>query len=179
MPENLNEMNEGEREYVMDLHRRRLVHYHYLKITEECNALHHAALRDPMGVLRRRLFDYAGDMWDGETLQLKVALIDATQNWQILPGEGVSCPIAFDNEDIQRTLALDQVQREVDETMEAIQNMVGFGSEGWVDNEHYEGAVKRSEKLKRDVLAGAESEEERTEILTHWILDDMDEGIYM
>jgi len=61
-----------------DLNRRRLVHYHYVKNTEKYNEFHYAALTDPMDMLRRRLFCHASDMWDGETLALKVALIDAT-----------------------------------------------------------------------------------------------------
>jgi hypothetical protein len=33
-----------------------------------------------MASLRRHLFRHASDMWEGETLALKVAPIDATQN---------------------------------------------------------------------------------------------------
>ena len=38
-------------------------------------------------MLRRRLFYHASDMWEGETLALKVALIEATENWETLTGE--------------------------------------------------------------------------------------------
>jgi hypothetical protein len=84
LPENLGDLGEGAQSYAKELHRRRLVHYHYDKSTEECNEVHHAALADPMGVLRRRLFQHACDPWEGETIALKVALIDSTNSWETL-----------------------------------------------------------------------------------------------
>ena len=74
LPEKLDDLDETQKGGEMELCRRRF-HYHYIKNTEECNKLHYAALTDPMGVLRRRLFCHASDPWEGETLALKVALI--------------------------------------------------------------------------------------------------------
>ncbi|KAI0072589.1 protein kinase subdomain-containing protein PKL/CAK/Fmp29 [Panus rudis PR-1116 ss-1] len=179
MPENSHDLSEERREYTVDLYRQRLVHYYYLQNTVECNVFHFAALREPLGDLRRRLFTCADDMWEGETLDLKVALIHATKNWEELAGKDVPCPIAFDDEDVQRTLALEEEQREMEKTMGPIYGMLGIiGPAAWVTAEEYEGAMKRSEKLKRDVMTNAESEEERAQILEHWFLDDMDENKY-
>ena len=83
-----------------ELYRRRLVHYYYVKYTEEHNELHYAALTNPMGVLCRRLFCHASDPWEGETLALKVALIEATLNWEALTGGGPPCPVMFDAKDV-------------------------------------------------------------------------------
>jgi hypothetical protein len=69
-------------------------------------------LTDPVGTLRRRLFHYVGDPWEGETLALKVALIEATKNWETLTGGGRPCPVVFDAEDTRETMRLDAVQRE-------------------------------------------------------------------
>jgi len=84
LPENLDNLDKAEKNRTKELYHRRLVHYHYVKSTEECNKLHHAALMDHMGVLRRRLFCHvgAGDPWEGGTLALKVALIEAMENWE-------------------------------------------------------------------------------------------------
>ena len=57
--------------------------------------------------------------------------------------------------------------------------MIGFGPEGWVPTEHYKEAMTRSKQLKEDTLVVARSAEERAEIAAHWLLDDMDEEIYM
>ncbi|KAJ7485197.1 protein kinase subdomain-containing protein PKL/CAK/Fmp29 [Mycena galericulata] len=179
LPENLDALDETEQSRAKELYLRRLVHYHYVKNTEECNELHYAALTDPVGMLRRRLFHHASDPWEGETLALKVALIEATENWETLTGGGAPCPVVFDAEDVRETMKLDEVQREADETLEACRNIIGFGPEGWVPTKHYEEAMIRSKQLKADTLAAAMSAEERAEIAAHWPLDDTDEEKYM
>jgi hypothetical protein len=67
LPEKLDNLNETQQSGEMELYRRRLVHYHYVKNTEKYNELHYAALADPMGMFRHRLFCYASDPWEGET----------------------------------------------------------------------------------------------------------------
>ncbi|KAI6042363.1 protein kinase subdomain-containing protein PKL CAK Fmp29 [Pisolithus marmoratus] len=179
LPEDLNDLDETQQSREKELYRRRLVHYHYVKNTEEYNKLHYVALTDPMGMLRRRLFCHASDPWEGETLALKVALIEATENWETLTGGGPPCSVVFDAEDARKTMKLDAEQRGADETLEACRNMIGFGPEGWVPTEYYEEAMTRSKQLKKDTLTEARSEEERAQIATHWPFDDMDEKEYM
>ncbi|KAL5499239.1 hypothetical protein ACEPAH_1757 [Sanghuangporus vaninii] len=179
LPENLDDLDKAAQSREKELYRRRLVHYHYVKNTEECNTLHYAPLTEPMSVLRRRLFYHASDPWEGETLTLKVALIQATENWKALTGGDVPCPVVFDAEDVRRTMELDKVLRGADETLEACQKIIGFGPEGWVPTEHYEEAVAFSKRLKESALAAAESDKERAEIAAHWPWDDMDESDYM
>ncbi|KZT05313.1 protein kinase subdomain-containing protein PKL CAK Fmp29, partial [Laetiporus sulphureus 93-53] len=179
LPEKLDNLDEIQQSGEMELYRRRLVHYHYIKNTEKYNELHYAALTDPMGMLLRRLFRHASDPWEGETLALKVALIQATKNWKTLTGGGPPCPIVFDPDDVREAMKLDAEQREADESLEACRDVIGFGPEGWVPAEHYEEAMARSKKLKEDGLAAAESEEERAQVAAHWPLDDMDEEEYM
>jgi hypothetical protein len=127
----------------------------------------------------RRLFYHASDPWEGETIALKVALIEATEKWGRLTRGSEPCPVVFDVEDVRETMKLDAVQREADETFEACRAMIGFESEGWVSTTHYEEAMARGEQLKEDALAAATSAEERAEIMAHWFLDDMDEKKYM
>lgn len=179
LPDNLDKLDEPEQTRAKALYRRRLVHYYYFKSTAEHNGLHYAALTDPAGVLLRRLFYHASDPWEGETLALKVALIEATEEWEKLTGGGAPCPVVFDAEDVRETLRLDAEQTEADRMYEACRAMVGFESEGWVSTARYEEVMTRAKQLKKDVLAAAASEDERAEIMTHWFLDDMDETIYM
>ena len=183
LPEKLDDLDETKQSGKMELYRRRFVHYHYVKNTEEYNELHYAALTYPMGVLRRRLFCHASDPWEGETLALKVALIQATKNWKTLTGGAPQCPVVFEPDDVRETMKLDAEQQNrkgVDEAREVCQHVIGFGPEGWVPVEHYEEAMALSRKLKEDDgLAAAESEEERARVAAHWPLDDMDEEEYM
>jgi hypothetical protein len=178
-PESLDDLDENQQSEEMELYRRRLVHYYYVKSTEKYNKLHYAALADPIGLFRRRLFHHASDPWEGETLALKVALIDATQNWETLAGGGAPCPVVFDPDDVHQTRELDKEQREVDEALEECRAVIGHGPEGWVPVEYYEEAMARSKQLKEDGLAAAESEADRAQVEAHWPFDDMDELDYV
>jgi hypothetical protein len=179
LPEKLDDLNETQKSREMEFYRRRLIHYHYVKNTEEHNELHYAAKTAPMGVLRRRLFGHASDMWEGETLELKVALIEATMNWERLTGGGSPCPVVFNAKDVRKTVELEVKQRDLDESLEEFLKMTGYGREGWVPAGHYEEAMAFFKKMKEDGLAATESEEERAQIAANWLFDDMDEEEYM
>jgi hypothetical protein len=179
LPENFGELKETERTAAEEVYRGRLVHYHYVTNTEEYNKPHYDALTDPMCVLRSRLFHHASNPWEGETLELKVALIRATERWEALTGGGALCPVVFDAKDSRETTELNEVQRKADEAFEVWQNMLGLGPEGWVPTQDYKAAVALSKQMKEAALTEATSEEERAEIMGHWPWDDMDEGKYM
>ncbi|KAF8182876.1 hypothetical protein BJ912DRAFT_928300 [Pholiota molesta] len=145
VPENFDELDATVQSRALELYHRRLVHHHYVKNTDECNELHHAALTSPLGVLRSRLFYHASEpQWDGEALEPKVV---------------------FDAEDVRETMKLDEVQREADEVQEACQNVLGFGPQGWVPTLDYEAAMACNKQMKADGLAACTSAEERAEIV--------------
>jgi len=82
----------------------------------------------------------------------------------------------FDAEDVlvRETTELNEVQRRADEALEAWQNMLSLGPEGWVPTQHYEEAVALSKRMKEEALAGARSAG------GDYGWDDMDErGIYV
>lgn len=63
--ENLGNLDETQQNKEMELYRRRLVHYLYVKNTEEYNKLHYAALTEYMGMFRPCLFSHASEPWEG------------------------------------------------------------------------------------------------------------------
>jgi hypothetical protein len=178
-PENLDEMGEAQRDSEEYRYRCRLVHHHYVISTMECNPLHYAAFTDRLYALRGRLFLHAGGPWEGETSDLKAALIQATNKWEELTGGGVPCPLEFDAKDLDETAVLDQELSKATMGFEFLQSMHGVGEEGWVPVEDYEGAVAFFKECKEDALVGAQSAKERDEIMAHWPWDDMDEEMYM
>ena len=178
-PKNVAALDEPKQREAEELYRRRLVHYHYVKSTAECNELHYTALTNPMLGLRSRLFHFAGNAWEGETLDLKVLLIYATERWETLTEGDAPCPVVFDAEDVRKTKELNEAQGKADKAFEMWQDVFGLGPEGWVPTQDYEGAVALCKQMKEEALAEAQSEEERAEILGHWPWDDMDEGEYM
>ena len=111
LPEELDSLDETHRSGVIELYRRRLIHYHYVKNTEKYNEPHYAALTDPMSMDRSRLFCHASAPWEGDTLELKVALIQATKKWKALTREDAPCPIVFDDDDVRETMKLDGQRR--------------------------------------------------------------------
>ncbi|KAF4566301.1 hypothetical protein EYR36_011718 [Pleurotus pulmonarius] len=178
-PENIDEFGEARRASEEYHYRCRLVHYHYVTSTKECNHLHFAAFTDPLYALRGRLFLHAGGPWEGETSELKVALIEATKEWEKLTGGGVPCPLKFDAKDLHETTVLVEELGKASRGFELLQSMGGVGEEGWVPVEDYESAVAFFKGWKEKALAEAESVEERDEIMAHWPWDDMDEEMYM
>ncbi|KAF9059859.1 protein kinase subdomain-containing protein PKL/CAK/Fmp29 [Rhodocollybia butyracea] len=179
LPENLSSLTESEQIEAKELHRRRLIHYQYVKNTAECNILHYEALTDRVGMFLRRLFYVASEPWEGETFALKDALIYATEKWERLTGGGAPCPVAFDAEDVRETKKLEAMLREDDKMFEAIRAIVNFDSDTWVSNMQYDEAMARGKCLKEKALAAAMSAEERAEIMAHWLLDDIDETNYL
>ena len=178
-PENLGEMGEAQRDGEEYRYRCRLVHYHYVTSTMECNPLHYAAFTDRLYALRGRLFLHAGAPWEGETSDLKAALIQAMNRWEELAGGGVPCPLEFDAKDLDQTAALKKELSEATWGFEFLQARGGVGEEGWVPTEDCESAVAFFKEWKEKALARAESAKEREEINAHWPWDDMDEAMYM
>ncbi|KAF8992665.1 hypothetical protein BDQ17DRAFT_1369173 [Cyathus striatus] len=179
LPANANELDQSEQSYAMGLYHRRLVHFHYVKNTEEYNLLHHDALRDPVSMFIRRLYDKAGAPWEGETHALKASLIETTEMWGKLTWEGVPCPIEFEPEDIRKAKELSARLQVADENFEGCRGIVGFGTETWMSNEDYEMAIALAELLKLRVLKEIPEEEVRAKVEANWFLDDMDEKDYM
>jgi hypothetical protein len=167
LPENFDELEETERTTAKEVYRRRLVHYHYVTNTEKYNKPHYDTLMDPMCVLRSHLFHHASNPWEGETLELKAALMRATERWGTFTGGDSPCPVMFDAKDARKTTELDEVQRKADKAFEVWQNMLGLGPEGWVPTQDYKEAVALCKQMKEEALTEAPSEEERAEIIVH------------
>ncbi|KAI6029893.1 protein kinase subdomain-containing protein PKL CAK Fmp29 [Pisolithus microcarpus] len=150
LPEDLDDLEGTRRRVEMELYHRRLLHYYYVEYTAKYNILHYAALTDPLHLLRCRLFLRARAPWE-----------EAAENWEMLTGGDLPCPIVFDNPD------------------DVLRNMIGVGPESWVPTEHYEEAMARCKRIKELGLAEIEEEGERARVAVHWPYDDMDEEDYM
>lgn len=178
-PSNANEMEESELMEAVGLHHARLVHFHYVKATEELNKLHHEGLSDPTSAFIRRFFYQAGAPWEGETHDLKALLVEATEEWGKLARAGVPCPVEFEPDDVIETKAFSERLQLSDENFEGIRGMIGFETETWVPSDHYERAKSLAELVKLKVLTMIPKGELRDKTQAHWFLDDMDEEDYM
>lgn len=180
LPANLDALSAAARSRAEEAYHRRVVHYCYVNNTEERNRPHYDAMTDRVCVLRSRLFCHAGDPWEGETIELKAALIRAAETWETLVGDDAPCPVVFDAEDVRETAKLNGVLEESDRLVEAWQNASGLGQDGLVSTQHYDEAMVLCKRMKESALADAEAtEEERAQIAAHWPFDNMDEEEYM
>ncbi|EGO24917.1 hypothetical protein SERLADRAFT_449647 [Serpula lacrymans var. lacrymans S7.9] len=118
LPANMDKLDQSEHSHAMGLYHRGLVHFHYVKNTEQYNKLHHDALSDLVSMFIYRLFNQAGAPWEGETHALKTTLIEAMEMWGMLTGEGVPCPVAFEPEDLRKTKELSAKLQVADENFE-------------------------------------------------------------
>jgi hypothetical protein len=176
---NLGELHDYEKHLAKEVHRAQLAYSHYMKHTKEFHETHFAMLMDPTHLLRARLFACAGYPWQGEPLGLKVALIEATQQWEALVEDGTTCPVTFDEEDIRKTMELKEAQAQADEVVDNLKHLLQLGSDGWVSPQFHEEISVMLNRCREEGLAGELSEEEEIELRDHWFWDDMDEEEYM
>jgi hypothetical protein len=169
-PENLDDMGEIQLSKELELYCRRLVHYLCQKHgkVQQASLCSIGAPHDGMILFCQRLFCNASDPWEGETLSLKVVLIDAKENWEMLTGGCVPCPLVFDPDDVHKTRKLDKEQREADKTLETCRALIGYGPEGWVPIEYYEEAMACTNQLKEYGFEEAKLGEEWVHIEAHW-----------
>jgi hypothetical protein len=184
LPANIDELDQSEQSHAIGLYHHRLVHFHYVKNTEEYNKLLHDALSDPVSMFIYCLFNQASAPWEDETHSLKATLIEAMEIWgKLTMGEGgpVPCPLTFKPQDLCKTEELSAKLQVADENFEGCRGMVGFETETWVSNEYYVMAVALAKLLKLRVLTEIPDEEvwAKIEGEKNWFLNDMDEKAYM
>lgn len=180
LPENIDEMEEGEQAAAREQYRRRHLHFFYLFFTQKFNEPHFHALSEKGGFMKRKTFTHAGDFWEGNNIPLKADLVHVTRHWQDLAnrkGEKVvpPCPISFDDQEANEILRVEDLQEEMNTTLETVRDAIGISSDGWTTKEHYEDAVARAKDFKEMSLKYAETDFEREMTLLHWPFDDHDE----
>ncbi|KAK5113444.1 hypothetical protein LTR85_010872 [Meristemomyces frigidus] len=77
LPENLAELDEDDRELAVEQFRRRHLHFYYLGATATLNNSHLQACMFESGLFRRKIFDHAGEPWEGNNIPLKADLQEA------------------------------------------------------------------------------------------------------
>ncbi|KAI0327983.1 protein kinase subdomain-containing protein PKL/CAK/Fmp29 [Cubamyces sp. BRFM 1775] len=179
LPEDMDKLGKSDYMKVYGLYHARLVHYHYAKNTMELNEPHHDALWDLVCIFIRRLFDRAGAPWEGETHDLKALLVEVTERWAELAGVDVPCPIEFDPHDVSKTKAFSERLQLSDENYAGCQAIIGFETETWVPNEHYERAKAFAELFKLTLLQKIPAADIRDKVQANWFFDDMNEDDYM
>ncbi|CAK4033419.1 Hypothetical predicted protein [Lecanosticta acicola] len=184
LPADLDEWDESDRAKELELYRRRHLHFYYVAATAKKNKPHFNALMYPGGLFRRKIFQHAGEPWEGNSITLKAELIKLTQSWRDIAdhaygsdGPVPPCPLSFDEHEVEKTVEALVRQEEADQGLEFMRNFVGMSTDGWVPNEEYEEAVAKEAEIKKEALACYEDDDpEREMAIEHWPFDDHDEN---
>jgi hypothetical protein len=179
LPDNFDDLEEMEQYQQADIYRRLQLHYLYVQLTAKLNREHYEALTANLNTLRRRLFHHASDPWEGDNVTLKADLVTLSTKWRELDSDmRTPCPIPYSDEESIECLRLEKAQAEADEQLQACQEAIGVGDEGWVPIGQYDEAKLCERKLKADALEAAETDEQRAIVQANWIFDDFQEEDY-
>jgi hypothetical protein len=184
LPADFDEQDEAEQLKQVLVLRKRQLHYNYVKEIMRLRPSHGKALVDYPCVMRRKLFRHASEPWEGDSVALKTDLVELTKQWPSLilsttDSSQPRCPIEFSTQEASETLRLAAAMETADSQFQSCLEIVGVGPEGRVPAEQDAEARQREEKLKADTLEDAESEEERRQMVEHWIFSDFDETEYL
>ena len=81
-------MSREEQTTTQETMRRRLVHFYYAALTMKHLPDHFDALKNYKSMLRAKVFRDAGAPWEGDSITLKYAIIQAYQNWPMYLDKG-------------------------------------------------------------------------------------------
>ncbi|OSS53226.1 hypothetical protein B5807_01856 [Epicoccum nigrum] len=181
LPVDLDSLDEAQRAQAHEQFRRRQVHFFYLGFTQRFNQRHWRALEQEPDLLRGRIFDHAGEPWDGLNTTLQHDLVQIARNWEkIAPrnhnGAARPCPVSFTQKETDQIEALAKSHRDADGDVEQINEFLGIASDGWTPNERFESAKDKSAEIREQALASANDDPWLREMSgRHWPFDDYDE----
>ncbi|KAF1348371.1 kinase-like protein [Lizonia empirigonia] len=181
LPVDLDSLGEFERAQAREEFRRRQVHFFYLGFTQRFNQRHWRALEEETDLLRRRIFDHAGEPWEGVNTALQYDLVQVSQSWDKIvhldnDGTALTCPVSFTQKEAERIDALDDSHRDADGDVEQINELLGIASDGWTLNERFESAMSKSAEIREQALASADDDPWLREMSErHWPFDNYDE----
>jgi hypothetical protein len=184
MPDHFDQLSQEEQATVQETMRKRIVHFYYAALTMTHMPDHFDAFRDENSMLRAKPFHYAGAPWEGDSVSLKHALIQAYHNWRMcLDGEGkpaqsAEFPVHYSEEEIQRCLDDYKQEQEKLQELAEMRDLIGTDAVGWVPNEdELEKSMVVIKAIKDGLMAHSSTGIEKTAILDHFPFDDHDEHV--
>ncbi|OQE73376.1 hypothetical protein PENNAL_c0088G08743 [Penicillium nalgiovense] len=184
LPENFDQLSQEEQAIVQETMRKRVVHFYYAALTMARIPDHFDAFRNENSMLRAKLSHYAGAPWEGDTVSLKYALIQAYQNWPMyLDGEGnhaqsAEFPVHYSESEIQQCLDDYKQEQEKLHELAEMRDLIGTDDLGWVPNDDELGkSMAVIQAIKEGLMANSSTEIEKIAILAHFPFDDHDEHV--
>ncbi len=185
VPENFASLNADEQNEIREVQRRRLVHFLYAANTMQTIPAHYDAFTNASVRALTRLYDRAGAPWEGDSVSLKAAMIEALGQWPLsLDGDvdqnandsDPKAPIEYSESEIVECLALDAKINDKLREIEEMRDTLGIDALGWVPNdERYEASKALAQTIKAGMLEFSETDLEKAAVNDHFPFDDHDE----
>ena len=167
LPTNYDSLEQSERDSEDEKLRRRQLHYSYVRFTGLHNKQHSKALWDSSVAEANKLFELAGNPWEGDNTSLKAGIIRFCR----------SCSLPTNYTQVEEEIVLDQdaQQKESSKLMQTFRDHIGCNIENWVPAEDIDIAIERAKDLKAQVLANAETDGDKDDVDRHWPFQDHEE----
>ena len=152
LPENFDALPEIEKDKEVELYRRRQLHHFYLGFTSRNNKSHFHTIGTYDLVVRNRLYNAAGQPWEGDNVSSKVELVQSSAYWPLiadLANDDTESPIKYSEEDVEECLEIDAKQNKADEQMQKMRDHFGINIDGWILNDLYEDAKQKERDIKK------------------------------
>jgi hypothetical protein len=119
---------------------------------------HLQALRLPHLEMRQYLIKQAGMPWDGDLVNLRVALIGICSKWHDLFGD-TPCPISTTDEEVQIATRESKEWNEAAEVLATVRESLDIDGEGGTDPANYSRACSLNWEWRVQKLRGSKKEE--------------------
>ena len=159
-----------------ELYRRRLLFYYYRIFNGHLNKAHLQALRDPILLPHQHLVDRAGRPWNGNVMTLKGALIPMVGYWHQLPDtRGIDCPVEFTDAELDGFEEQEKMWFDLNKLVAYWRDEIGINEDGWISNDQYEEAVRKTAQLNNSLIEAAEGDEDIRLLNEGWMFRDREE----
>lgn len=185
LPDNFQSLDPEEQQAVSETMRKRIVHFYYAALTMRQMPDHFDALRDENAMLRAKLFNRAGAPWEGDSLSLKYAIIQAQSKWPMPLGDEdqstrdpTTCPVKYSDNEIQQCVDEYNQEGEKMQELEEMREFLNIDALGWVpDDEQLQKSKALMQTIKSGMLEHSSTEAERIAVRDHFPFDDHDEDV--
>ena len=158
-------MDAEEKAETDELYRRQTLFHYYRIFNGMLNKPHLSAQRDPLLKPRQHLIDRAGREWNGDLITLMGALVRMVEYWPLLPDtNGVKCPVAFKPDELDTFFKNEEIQFSLNAVVNMWRDEIGVNEDGWVINEEFEGAVRKSGQLRDKLMREIKEEGDEEDI---------------
>lgn len=97
--------------------------------------------------------------------------------WPHLPDtRGIACPVQFTDAELDGFAEQEQMWFDLNKLVNYWRDEIGVNEDGWVSNDQYEDAVRKTAQLKDSLVEAAEGDEEDIRLLNEgWMFRDREE----